>query len=95
MVRTIVALAVAGALASGEPAHGQNDWQYPDPYFGVFEIEKSRSQPPSARPSGAASAGPPAAMRSRPRQGFFRGVPATTGSRWPVPRGRPSAEARR
>lgn len=22
--------------------HGQNDWQYPDPYFGILEIEKSR-----------------------------------------------------
>jgi hypothetical protein len=23
------------------PAEAQNDWQYPDPYFGILEIEKS------------------------------------------------------
>jgi hypothetical protein len=23
------------------PALAQNDWQYPDPYFGILEIEKS------------------------------------------------------
>jgi len=24
-------------------AHAQNDWQYPDPYFGILEIEKSHN----------------------------------------------------
>lgn len=24
------------------PARAQNDWQYPDPYFGILEIEKSQ-----------------------------------------------------
>lgn len=31
-------LAVAGGcLVWAAPAHGQNDWQSPDPYFGVFQ----------------------------------------------------------
>jgi len=25
------------------PAQAQNDWQYPDPYFGILEIEKSHN----------------------------------------------------
>lgn len=25
------------------PALAQNDWQYPDPYFGILEIEKSHN----------------------------------------------------
>jgi hypothetical protein len=29
-------------LLLGERLHAQNDWQYPDPYFGILEIEKSR-----------------------------------------------------
>lgn len=40
---TIVAIVAAIAFASGGQARGQNDWQYPDPYFGILEIEKSRS----------------------------------------------------
>jgi hypothetical protein len=32
-------LLMGGGLV-GE-ARGQNDWQYPDPYFGILEIEKS------------------------------------------------------
>jgi len=30
---------VAASIAT--PAAAQNDWQYPDPYFGILEIEKS------------------------------------------------------
>ena len=41
-------LAVGLVLAGGTiwcaaPAHAQNDWQYPDPYFGILEIEKSHT----------------------------------------------------
>ena len=35
----LVAFAALVCLAT--PAHAQNDWQYPDPYFGILEIEKS------------------------------------------------------
>jgi hypothetical protein len=34
-----VALTIVSWLAT--PAWAQNDWQYPDPYFGILEIEKS------------------------------------------------------
>lgn len=35
-----ILVAALAALAAA-PAHAQNDWQYPDPYFGILEIEKS------------------------------------------------------
>lgn len=35
-----VALVLTGGCLTGL-AYGQNDWQYPDPYFGILEIEKS------------------------------------------------------
>lgn len=31
----------AAAASMTSPVHAQNDWQYPDPYFGILEIEKS------------------------------------------------------
>ena len=39
----IVAILAAVAFGHAAEAHAQNDWQYPDPYFGILEIEKSRS----------------------------------------------------
>ena len=38
----LVTLALAWAWV--DPAVAQNDWQFPDPYFGIVEIEKSRPQ---------------------------------------------------
>jgi len=50
------------------PAQAQNDWQYPDPYFGILEIEKSHNGStarryraevnPAPRSSKAATAAP-------------------------------------
>ena len=34
-------LAIAAVAWSATPTYAQNDWQYPDPYFGILEIEKS------------------------------------------------------
>jgi hypothetical protein len=49
MRATIVAIIAAVALVSPGESPAQNDWQYPDPYFGILEIEKSRgSQSPTA-----------------------------------------------
>jgi hypothetical protein len=31
------------------PAQAQNDWQYPDPYFGILEIEKSHDRATARR----------------------------------------------
>jgi len=36
-----LALAIALASAWAVPTLAQNDWQFPDPYFGILEIEKS------------------------------------------------------
>jgi len=33
----------AAVASMPSPAHAQNDWQYPDPYFGILEIEKSHN----------------------------------------------------
>jgi len=36
-------------LWSGSECLAQNDWQYPDPYFGILEIEKSVDSASSSR----------------------------------------------
>ena len=33
----------AAAASMPSQAQAQNDWQYPDPYFGILEIEKSHN----------------------------------------------------
>jgi hypothetical protein len=66
--------------------HGQNDWQYPDPYFGILEIEKSRVPAGRQQP------------RDETSQGFkaSRKAPAPPGApRWRFPlRRRPAFTAR-
>ncbi|MFM9011327.1 MAG: hypothetical protein ACKON8_10790 [Planctomycetota bacterium] len=42
MTRLVAITVVVGCLAAATPARAQNDWQFPDPYFGILEIEKSR-----------------------------------------------------
>ncbi len=42
MRATIIAIIAAVAVVSPGESRAQNDWQYPDPYFGILEIEKSR-----------------------------------------------------
>ena len=76
---------VAGILLAiafaARPAQGQNDWQYPDPYFGVLEIEKSHDgatwrkyrsavAPPirAARPAAPAHVAEPAPTAPRPER---------------------------
>jgi len=39
----------AAAASMPSPAHAQNDWQYPDPYFGILEIEKSHDRATARR----------------------------------------------
>jgi len=86
MARTVVACVAAVALAMGEPAWGQNDWQYPDPYFGLLEIEKSRPAAASdGRPRGFLAEGSrsvtePADGGSK-RSGVVAAAPA---SPWPA-----------
>lgn len=57
-------------------AQAQNDWQYPDPYFGILEIEKSHTAATSRRYRAEVN---PAA----------RGNRATPSSTVPAPPGEP------
>ena len=72
----LVACAAVAWLATA--AQAQNDWQYPDPYFGILEIEKSHDGAtarryrgevnPAPRSSKAAAATPaPATPAPAPR----------------------------
>lgn len=82
-VRSWIALwLVAGAVAllgiglSGTTM-GQNDWQYPDPYFGILEVEKSHTGTVKRRPRSEVSTG----TRARPtfsRPGLLRARRPTT-----------------
>jgi hypothetical protein len=70
----LVAFAAVSWLATA--AQAQNDWQYPDPYFGILEIEKSHDGAtarryrgevnPAPRSSKAATAAPPAPATPTP-----------------------------
>lgn len=75
----MVVMLVMVALTVPASARAQNDWQYPDPYFGILEIEKSRSVTPAPRTAG----GPrrPAGA-SRPKAG------TAAGRGWMPPRAR-------
>jgi hypothetical protein len=57
--------------ASGGMATAQNDWQYPDPYFGILEIEKSHAGSPARRPRPQVTADP-RTRTTTPRSGWFR-----------------------
>jgi hypothetical protein len=69
-------------LAHGPTAFPQNDWQFPDPYFGILEIEKSHPSPSAERRYRAEVAPPPKErLPARQRQRLFRprSRPATVG----------------
>ncbi len=64
-------LVVIGALAAGGAANAQNDWQFPDPYFGVVEFGKSRLPGGDARYRAEISPAPKPVIRPRPpRRGY-------------------------
>ncbi|MFM8379911.1 MAG: hypothetical protein ACKOB1_11375 [Planctomycetia bacterium] len=48
--RVVVVATLLACWPWGMQAFAQNDWQFPDPYFGILEIEKSRPEPPGRRP---------------------------------------------
>jgi hypothetical protein len=73
-----VTLAIAWWLAT--PAWAQNDWQYPDPYFGILEIEKSHD--------GATARRYRSEVNPTPRSSRF---PAP--SAWQAPAGEPAGPA--
>lgn len=68
-MRVMRAIAVSVCLSAGlapPDCPAQNDWQYPDPYFGILEIEKSRAPAPDRHGVG------PGSPRTRPRQSAIR-----------------------
>ena len=52
----LVACAAVSWLATA--AQAQNDWQYPDPYFGILEIEKSHDGATARRYRGEVNPAP-------------------------------------
>lgn len=87
MRATLVAIIAAVALVSPGELRAQNDWQYPDPYFGILEIEKSRGSAsraavvPQPRPRGRQRQ--PGAGRAGGSWGRSRWVPTSNGTRGP------------
>lgn len=71
-MRRMVAVATLAACLAACPAFAQNDWQFPDPYFGALEFGVSR--PTVTRSSRAATALPsrPKPTRQRPHRGRQR-----------------------
>jgi hypothetical protein len=62
------------------PARAQNDWQYPDPYFGILEIEKSHDGATARRYRAEVN---PATRSSK----------VATPSAWQAPAGEPAGTA--
>jgi hypothetical protein len=75
---TVGLVAIAAVSWLPAVAQAQNDWQYPDPYFGILEIEKSHDGAtsrryrgevnPAPRSSKAAAAATPAPATPAPAQ---------------------------
>lgn len=76
----VKAVLVALAFVATDVATAQNDWQYPDPYFGILELEKSHGGAVARRPRSEATA-PPRGKPAFSRQGFFRSRRTTTSPR--------------
>lgn len=81
----VVLATLTFALPWAVPAAAQNDWQFPDPYFGAVEIEKSRAAGGSPR-----EAVRPVQPRSPARPRLWRMTPRPAG-RAGAAAGRPSA----
>ena len=74
-MRRIAAVATLAACLTGPAtARAQNDWQFPDPYFGALEFDVSRPSGQRQRRVESAPAPRPKTSRQRP----FR----TTRPRW-------------
>ena len=85
MQRTTQSSLAIGALLAGVmagatlPAQAQNDWQYPDPYFGILEIEKSHDAATSRRYRGEVNPTPRVKRGEAPVAGQApAGEPAAT-----------------
>ena len=63
----LIAIAAVPWLAT--PARAQNDWQYPDPYFGILEIEKSHDATTARRYRGEVNPTPRSKRLTAPSAG--------------------------
>ena len=70
----------AAVASMPSPAHAQNDWQYPDPYFGILEIEKSHNGSTARRYRSEVNPTP-------------RSSRVATPSAWQAPAGEPAGTA--
>jgi hypothetical protein len=70
-----VAVLLTGICLVSE-ARGQNDWQYPDPYFGILEIEKSHDAATRRRYRAEVSPAPQRDATTAPDRGTFGSAPA-------------------
>lgn len=68
LIRGLI-MAVALIWAWGPDSKAQNDWQFPDPYFGILEVEKSRPPVLDRRPRPEIGSTPRVAA---PRARFLR-----------------------
>lgn len=76
MRRVVAIAALAGCLLAAEsPAFAQNDWQFPDPYFGALEFDIAR--PPRAPQRRVEPVAPSRPVRG-PRQRLPRQRPRWT-----------------
>jgi len=66
-MRRLVAVAtLAACVMAGPMALAQNDWQFPDPYFGAIEFDVSRPSGQRQRRVEPAPAPRPKTSRQRP-----------------------------
>ena len=81
-------VAVLAAACWPTEARAQNDWQYPDPYFGILEIEKSHDGAASRRQrtwSGAVSRSAAASPSPSPTPGVENARPGAPAAVTPLP----------
>jgi hypothetical protein len=79
---TVGLVAIAAVSWPATSAHAQNDWQYPDPYFGILEIEKSHDGATARRYRGEVNPAP------RPSKTAAATPAPATPTPTPVPRNR-------
>ena len=73
----------AAVASMASPAQAQNDWQYPDPYFGILEIEKSHNGSTARRYRAEVNPAPRASRSATPSATPAPVTPApVTQNRW-------------
>ena len=73
----------AAAASMASLAQAQNDWQYPDPYFGILEIEKSHNGSTARRYRAEVNPAPRASRSATPSATPAPVTPApVTQNRW-------------